>query len=88
MEKAWVYILECSDRTYYTGYSRDPEARLEQHQAGRASRYTKTRLPVKMIFLQECPTSKQAYRAERKIKQLPRKKKEALVRGEYSLLQP
>ncbi|MFV1859936.1 MAG: GIY-YIG nuclease family protein, partial [Anaerolineales bacterium] len=34
MKKAWVYILECSDGTYYTGYSRDPEARLVQHQAG------------------------------------------------------
>ncbi|MFQ5921545.1 MAG: GIY-YIG nuclease family protein [Anaerolineales bacterium] len=85
VKKAWVYILECSDGTYYTGYSRDPEARFAQHQAGRASRYTRTRLPVKMVFLQECPTSKQAYRAERKIKLLPREKKEALARGEHSL---
>lgn len=87
MEKAWVYILECSDGTYYTGYSRNPETRLAQHQAGTASRYTRTRLPVTMIFLQECPTSKEAYQTERRIKQLPRKKKEALIRGEYSLLQ-
>ncbi len=85
MEKAWVYILKCSDGTYYTGYSRNPETRLAQHQAGTASRYTRTRLPVTMIFLQECPTSKEAYRTERRIKQLPRKKKEALVRGESSL---
>jgi predicted GIY-YIG superfamily endonuclease len=87
VEKAWVYILECSDGTYYTGYSRNPETRLAQHQAGTASRYTRTRLPVTMIFLQECPTSKEAYRTERRIKQLPRKKKEALTRGEYSLMQ-
>ena len=85
MEKAWVYILKCSDGTYYTGYSRNPETRLAQHQAGTASRYTRTRLPVTLIFLQECPTSKEAYRTERRIKQLPRKKKEALVRGESSL---
>ena len=85
MKKTWVYILECSDGTYYTGYSRDPETRLAQHQAGTASRYTRTRLPVTMIFLHECPTSKEAYRTERRIKQLPRKKKEALVRGERSL---
>ncbi len=85
MEKAWVYILKCSDGTYYTGYSRNPETRLAQHQAGTASRYTRTRLPVTMIFLQECPTSKEAYRTERRIKQLPRKKKEALARGESSL---
>jgi len=82
---AWVYILECADGTYYTGYSRDPEARLAQHQAGRASRYTRTRLPVKMVFLQVCPSTQEAYRSERQIKQLPRKKKEALVRGEHSL---
>ena len=88
MKKAWVYILECSDGTYYTGYSRDPETRLAQHQSGTASRYTRTRLPVTMIYLQECPTIKDAYRSERRIKQLPRKHKEALVRGEYSLLQP
>ncbi len=87
MEKAWVYILECSDGTYYTGYSRNPETRLAQHQAGTASRYTRSRLPVTMIFLQECPTSKEAYRTERRIKLLPRKIKEALIRGEYSLLQ-
>ena len=86
VKKAWVYILECSDGTYYTGYSRDPEARLAQHQTGRASRYTRSRLPVRMVFLQECPTSQEAYRSERRIKQLPRKKKEALVRGEHSLL--
>ena len=85
MEKAWVYILKCSDGTYYTGYSRNPETRLVQHQAGTASRYTRTRLPVTMIFLQECPTSKEAYRTERRIKQLPRKKKEALIRGESSM---
>jgi predicted GIY-YIG superfamily endonuclease len=85
VKKAWVYILECSDGTYYTGYSRDPETRLAQHQAGTASRYTRTRLPVTMIFLQECPTSTEAYRTERRIKQLPRKNKEALVRGERSL---
>ena len=86
MSRAWVYILECSDGSYYTGLSRDPEARLKQHQAGRASRYTRTRLPVKMVYLQECPSSREAYRAERWIKQLPRKKKEALVRGESSLV--
>ena len=85
MEKAWVYILECSDGTYYTGYSRNPETRLAQHQAGSASRYTRTRLPVKMMFLQECPTRKEAYRTERRIKRLPRKKKEALIRGESSI---
>jgi len=85
VEKAWVYILKCSDGTYYTGYSRNPETRLAQHQAGTASRYTRTRLPVTMIFLQECPTSKEAYRTERRIKQLPRKKKEALIRGESSM---
>ena len=88
VKKAWVYILECSDGTYYTGYSRNPETRLAQHQAGTASRYTRTRLPVTMIFLQECPTSKEAYRTERRIKQLPRKNKEALVRGESSLTNP
>ena len=88
MEKAWVYILECSDGSYYTGLSRDPETRLAHHQLGRASKYTRTRLPVKMIYLQECPTLKEAYHSERRIKQLPRKKKEALVRGERSLTKP
>ena len=86
MKKAWVYILECSDGTYYTGYSRDPETRLAQHQAGRASRYTRTRLPVRMVFLHECPTSQEAYRSDSRINQLPRQKKEALVRGEHPLL--
>lgn len=71
----FCYILECADGTYYTGWTTNPERRLTQHNKGVGARYTKTRLPVKLVYLEPQPDKKTAMKRERAIKALPRKKK-------------
>lgn len=71
----YCYILECSDGTYYTGWTTDPERRLAQHNKGIGARYTKTRRPVKLVYLEEQADKRTALKRERAIKALPRKKK-------------
>ena len=66
-----MYLLRCADDTLYCGWSTDPERRLRQHQAGRASRYTRTRLPVELIYAREFETRSEAMREEVRIKSLP-----------------
>jgi putative endonuclease len=67
---AFVYLLRCADGTLYCGWSTDPERRLRQHQAGRASRYTRSRLPVELIYAREFETRSEAMREEVRIKRL------------------
>lgn len=71
----FCYILECSDGTFYTGWTTDPERRVAQHNKGVGARYTKTRRPVKLVYLEEQPDKVSALKRERAIKALPRKKK-------------
>lgn len=71
----FCYILECSDGTFYTGWTTDPERRVAQHNKGVGARYTKTRRPVKMVYMEEQPDKITALKRERAIKALPRKKK-------------
>lgn len=71
----YCYILECVDGTLYTGWTTDPERRVKQHNKGVGARYTKTRRPVKLVYLEEQPDKITALKRERAIKSLPRKKK-------------
>jgi len=71
----FCYILECSDGTLYTGWTTDPERRVAQHNRGVGARYTKTRRPVTLVYLEEQPDKISALKRERAIKALPRKKK-------------
>jgi putative endonuclease len=71
----FCYIVECSDGTYYTGWTTDPERRLAQHNRGTGARYTKTRRPVRLVYIEEQPDKIAALKRERAIKALPRKKK-------------
>lgn len=80
--KFYVYILECSDGYYYTGYTNDLFARLAKHNAGLASKCTRARLPVKLVWSKKCSGKSIAMRLEYKIKQLARKEKEKLVRAD------
>lgn len=75
----FVYVLRCRDGTLYTGAARDLEARLRLHRAGRASRYTRSRLPVVLIWSRRVRTWSAALRDEHRIKSLTRTDKEALV---------
>lgn len=78
---AYVYLLRCSDGTLYCGWTTDPERRLTQHNKGTASRYTSRRLPVEMVWTNECADRSHALREEYRIKQLTRHEKWALVRA-------
>ena len=75
----YCYILECADGTYYTGWTTNPERRLKQHNKGTASRYTRIRLPVKMVYLEPQPDRPTAMKRERAIKRLSRDKKKNLI---------
>ncbi|WP_206541007.1 GIY-YIG nuclease family protein [Chryseobacterium angstadtii] len=84
--KGWMYILLCSDGSYYTGSTNDLERRIEQHQAGNGSNHTKKRLPVKLIYFEEYDRIDLAFYREKQIQGWSRKKKEALINGEPELL--
>ena len=81
-EKPWaLYILGCGDGSFYTGVTNDIERRLKMHTSGRASRYTRTRRPVELLYQEPCRTRTQALVRELKVKALSRSKKEALIEG-------
>lgn len=79
----WVYILRCSDDSYYTGHTDNLDNRIGEHQSGLGSGYTSTRLPVELAWSQECTTREEALTAELQIKGWSRKKKEAMMRGDW-----
>ncbi len=76
-----VYILRCADGSLYTGIAKDVDRRLEQHNAGTASRYTRSRLPVALEYQEEQPNQSMALKRELAIKALSRKAKEALIQS-------
>jgi predicted GIY-YIG superfamily endonuclease len=79
--KYWcLYVLECGDGTFYTGITNDLARRLERHNAGEASRYTRSRLPVMLIYHERCRSKSGALKKECRVKSLSRKEKEAYIR--------
>lgn len=82
----FVYILQCSDKTFYVGSSTDPELRLEYHQSGRGGSYTSKRLPVRLVFTEPHPTLEAARARETQIKRWSHAKKCALVAGDSTEL--
>jgi len=80
MMKAYVYMLECADGTLYTGWTNDLNKRIVSHNAGTGAKYTRTRLPVKMIWHEECEDKSVALKREVEIKKMPRKKKQELAK--------
>jgi len=74
-----VYLLRCRDGSLYTGITNDLAKRLETHAAGKASRYTRSRLPVTLAYAERQPDRSQALRREAAIKKLRRSEKERLV---------
>ncbi len=86
MAKGYVYILECSDGSYYTGSTRDVEFRLNQHQNGEGANYTRKKMPVKLVYVEEFPRIDEAYYREKQVQGWSRKKKEALIAGDFDKL--
>lgn len=85
--EATVYIVECSDGSYYTGLTKQPiEARLWEHNEGVYKGYTFTRRPVKLVFMESYDRIVDAIARERQIKGWNRKKKQALIQYAYEAL--
>lgn len=79
MEMNYTYIVECSDGSFYTGWTNDLERRMKAHNEGRGAKYTKSRRPVKLAYFETFQTKEEAMSRECQIKQMTRKEKEALV---------
>jgi putative endonuclease len=77
--EAWVYVLRCRDGSLYTGWTVDLDRRLARHRVGKASRYTASRLPVKLALVLPMPDRSTARREEARIKRLDRAGKLALI---------
>jgi putative endonuclease len=77
----YVYILKCRDNTYYTGYTVDIERRLAEHQEGLASKYTRGRTPVELVYLENQPSKSEAMQRELQIKKLTKPQKQQLISG-------
>ncbi len=83
--KEWtVYILRCGDGSLYTGIAKDVKARIKQHCEGRGAAYTRTRLPVELLYQQEGLTHSDALIREAQIKAMPRSRKEEIIFGDRS----
>ncbi len=80
----YMYILLCSDGSYYTGHTDQLEKRIEEHQAGVYEGYTKSRRPVKIVFQQSFSTREEAFSAERKVKKWSKRKKEAMIQANWA----
>jgi predicted GIY-YIG superfamily endonuclease len=85
-DSCFVYILKCSDGSYYVGHTADIDARLKAHMHGQDCEYTALRLPVVLVFLKEFATRDEAFRIERQIKRWSRRKKEALIENKIDQL--
>ena len=85
---SYVYILRCADGTLYTGWTNDLPRRVQSHNNGVGGRYTRSRLPVELVYFEEYGDKQQAQRREYAIKQLSRNEKERLIESgskKYSL---
>ena len=76
-----VYILQCNDNTYYTGYTNDLQNRVKLHNEGKGAKYTRDRKPVKLVWSRKYKYFKKAFLEELKIKKFTRGQKEKLLKG-------
>ena len=74
-----MYVVECCDKTWYTGYTTDIVRRIKTHNAKKGAKYTRVRVPVKLIYFEEFETKSEATRAESLFKKLTRIKKEEYI---------
>lgn len=75
----YVYIVETSEKTFYTGYTNDVQKRINAHNNGTGAKYTRSRLPVKLVYTEELPTKGEALKREYQIKQLSKEEKRKLI---------
>ena len=83
MKDYFVYIVKCSDESYYTGVTSNLEKRLNEHNSGFTKGYTSERLPVNLVYSNRFSDVNDAIRLEKQIKGWSRAKKKALIRGDF-----
>lgn len=81
MSAAFIYMVECCDGTLYTGWTTNLDRRVARHNAGRGARYTRMRLPVRLVYWEECASVSAARLRELELKRLPRESKLRLIAG-------
>lgn len=87
MEKNnYTYLLRCADGSLYCGWTNDLKKRLNAHNAGTASKYTRTRLPVEMVYAERHDSKQEAMKHEYRIKRLTKEEKEALILSDTNIL--
>ena len=84
--KGYMYILECSDGSYYTGSTKNLLLRFLQHQSGNGAKHTKKRLPIKLVYFEEFNRIDLAFKREKQVQGWRRKKKEALIFRQHNKL--
>ena len=86
MSKGYLYILECAGGSYYTGSTNDLERRLKEHKGGNGAKFTKSRLPVDLVYYEEYKRIDEAFYREKQIQGWSHKKKKALIEGKHDSL--
>ena len=81
MKQCCIYIVQCADGTLYTGWTNDLQGRIAAHNAGKGAKYTRTRLPVVLVYTEVHSDKQAAMRREAEIKRMPRKEKLLLIKG-------
>ena len=76
---SYIYIVECADRSFYTGYTTDIVRRIKMHNAKKGAKYTRARVPVTLVYFEEYETKSEATKAESSFKKLTRMQKEKYV---------
>jgi predicted GIY-YIG superfamily endonuclease len=84
--KGYMYILKCSDDSYYVGSTNNLERRIKEHQAGEGANYTKKRLPVELVYYEEYERIDKAFYREKQVQGWSRKKREALIAKKHENL--
>lgn len=87
MSVSYCYIVRCSDGSFYTGWTTDPTRRVDEHNSGSGSRYTRIRRPVRLVYLEELASRREAMRRERSIKNMSRARKKTLIRERVNTLE-
>ena len=80
----FVYMVRCSDGSLYTGFAKDPEERVRIHNSGKGAKYTRSRLPVSLVYVESCESLSAALKRERQLKPWKRAEKEALIAGDLA----
>lgn len=82
----YTYMVRCSDGTLYTGWTNHIEKRLQDHNSGKGAKYTRSRTPVELVYLERSDTKQEAMRKEVYYKRLTRRQKEAMIASQQNMV--